>query len=65
MGHTAYLLAFAAVIPLTGWAADRFGAKQVWLASLTVFLAGSALCAAAQSIEWLIASAWCRGWGAG
>ncbi|MFL6040128.1 MAG: DHA2 family efflux MFS transporter permease subunit [Gaiellales bacterium] len=62
---TAYLLAFAAVIPLTGWAADRFGAKKVWLASLTVFLAGSALCAAAQSIEWLIAARVVQGLGAG
>ncbi|HYZ56013.1 MAG TPA: MFS transporter [Streptosporangiaceae bacterium] len=31
---TIYLLAFASVIPLSGWAADRFGAKTVWLASL-------------------------------
>src|SRR6266567_5205778 len=28
---TGYMLAFATVIPLTGWAADRFGAKRVWL----------------------------------
>src|ERR687888_349128 len=34
---TAYLLAFAGVIPLTGWATDRFGAKPVWIASLLVF----------------------------
>src|SRR5437868_5667887 len=35
---TGYLLAFASVIPLTGWAAGRFGARRVWLASLLLFL---------------------------
>ena len=29
---TIYLLAFASVIPLTGWASERFGARRVWLA---------------------------------
>src|SRR5919201_6524873 len=33
---TIYLLAFASVIPLTGWASERFRAKRVWLASLGV-----------------------------
>ena len=37
---TIYLLAFASVIPLTGWTAGRFGAKRVWLASLGLFMAG-------------------------
>jgi EmrB/QacA subfamily drug resistance transporter len=62
---TIYLLAFASVIPLTGWASERFGAKRVWLTSLTVFLAGSALCAAAQSVQWLIAARVLQGLGAG
>ncbi len=34
---TGYLLALAAVIPVTGWAARRFGAKQVYLVSLVLF----------------------------
>src|ERR1700684_403670 len=38
---TGYLLALAAVIPVTGWAARRFGAKQVYLTSLVLFTAGS------------------------
>src|SRR5215216_7734769 len=33
-----YLLAFASVIPLTGWASGRFGAKRVWIASLLLFM---------------------------
>ena len=41
---TGYLLALAAVIPLTGWAARRFGAKRVYLASIFLFTLGSALC---------------------
>jgi len=40
---TIYLLAFASVIPLTGWVSGRFGAKRVWLASLGLFMAGSLL----------------------
>src|ERR671933_663175 len=38
---TGYMLAFAGVIPLTGWATERFGAKRVWLVSLLLFLTGS------------------------
>src|SRR2546430_4489155 len=41
---TGYLLSLAAVIPVTGWAARRFGAKRVFVASLWMFTAGSALC---------------------
>jgi len=51
---TAYLLALAAVIPLAGWAADRFGGKRVWIASVGLFLAGSMLAGAAWSIGSLI-----------
>ena len=42
---TGYLLALAAVIPVTGWAARRFGAKRVYMTSLVLFTVGSALCA--------------------
>ena len=45
---TGYLLALAAVIPVTGWAARRFGAKRVYLISLVLFTAGSALCGSGQ-----------------
>src|SRR5947207_5429126 len=46
---TGYMLALAAVIPVTGWAARRFGAKQVYLVSLVLFTLGSALCGLATS----------------
>jgi EmrB/QacA subfamily drug resistance transporter len=62
---TGYLLAFASVIPLTGWSTQRFGAKRVWIASLLIFMAGSALAGASWSIEALIAFRVIQGFGGG
>ena len=62
---TGYTLALATVIPLTGWAADRFGTKRLYLAAIGLFTLGSALCAAAQSIEMLITFRVLQGLGGG
>jgi EmrB/QacA subfamily drug resistance transporter len=62
---TGYMLAFASVIPLAGWATERFGAKRVWLASLLLFMLGSALAAGAWSIGSLIGFRVLQGLGAG
>src|SRR5450755_1803283 len=51
---TGYLLALAAVIPVTGWAARRFGPKRLYLISLILFTSGSALCGLASSSTELI-----------
>lgn len=51
---TGYMLSLAAVIPVSGWAAERFGAKQVYLVSLALFTAASALCGLADSSTQLI-----------
>src|SRR5690348_15995125 len=51
-----HLLAFASVIPDSGWASERFGAKRVWLASLAAFMAVSLLCGLSGSLPELIAS---------
>ncbi|HZP72197.1 MAG TPA: DHA2 family efflux MFS transporter permease subunit [Gaiellaceae bacterium] len=51
---TGYMLSLAAVIPVTGWASRRFGAKRVFLLSLTLFTIGSLLCGLASSITELI-----------
>ena len=51
---TGYMLSLAAVIPVSGWASRRFGAKSVWLVSLVLFVVGSALCGFATSIDELI-----------
>jgi EmrB/QacA subfamily drug resistance transporter len=62
---TAYLLALASTIPLSGWACARFGAKPVWMASLALFTLGSCLAGAAPSIDLLIGSRVLQGAAAG
>jgi EmrB/QacA subfamily drug resistance transporter len=62
---TGYTLALATVIPLTGWAADRFGTKRLYLAAIGLFTLGSALCATASSIEMLIGFRVLQGLGGG
>ncbi|OBF51652.1 MFS transporter [Mycobacterium sp. 852002-53434_SCH5985345] len=49
-----YMLAFATVIPITGWAADRFGTKRLFMGSILSFTVGSLLCAIAPNILLLI-----------
>lgn len=62
---TGYLLALAGVIPLTGWAAERFGSKQVWITAVTVFLVGSILCGFAWNLPSLIGFRVLQGLGGG
>lgn len=62
---TGYLLAVALAIPIAGWALVRFGAKRMWLLGLTLFLAGSALCAVAWNADSLIAFRVLQGLGGG
>jgi EmrB/QacA subfamily drug resistance transporter len=52
---TGYLLALATVIPLTGWAAEHFGPRRVWMTVVTGFVITSGLCGLAWSAESLIA----------
>ena len=47
---TSYLLSLAVFIPLSGWAADRFGARTVFRAAIVVFTLGSAACGFATSL---------------
>jgi EmrB/QacA subfamily drug resistance transporter len=51
---TGYTLALAAVIPVTGWAADRFGTKRIYMTSLVLFTLGSVLSGLAWSAASLI-----------
>ncbi len=62
---TGYLLALAASVPVSAWAAKRFGVKRLYLISLVVFTAGSALCGLAWSAETLIAFRVLQGLGGG
>ncbi|CDO90955.1 EmrB efflux protein [Mycobacterium triplex] len=60
-----YMLAFATVIPITGWAADRFGTKRLFIWSVLVFMLGSLLCAISPNIMLLIAFRVLQGVGGG
>src|SRR5437667_10439796 len=51
---TAYLLASTVVSPLYGKLGDMYGRKRILQAAIVIFLAGSALCGAAQSMTQLI-----------
>jgi EmrB/QacA subfamily drug resistance transporter len=62
---TGYLLALATVIPLTGWMTERFGSKRIWMTSVALFGAGSALCGLAWSAESLIVFRVLQGFGGG
>ncbi|MCK9895592.1 MDR family MFS transporter [Frankia sp. AgB32] len=62
---TAYLLALAVVIPLSGWSVERYGGRRMWLLALGLFLVGSALCGLAWSAGSLIAFRVVQGLGGG
>jgi EmrB/QacA subfamily drug resistance transporter len=62
---TGYTLALATVIPLTGWAADRFGTKRLYMTAIGLFTIGSVLCAMATGINMLIAFRVLQGLGGG
>jgi EmrB/QacA subfamily drug resistance transporter len=62
---TGYTLALATVIPLTGWAADRYGTKRLYLITIALFVAGSALAGLAWNVETLILFRVLQGLGGG
>src|SRR4051794_10827653 len=62
---TGYTLALATVIPLTGWAADRFGTKRLYLLALLLFTAGSVLCSTAGDLNALVLFRVLQGLGGG
>ncbi|MGC5329180.1 DHA2 family efflux MFS transporter permease subunit [Micromonospora sp. DT62] len=62
---TAYTLALATVIPLSGWAADRFGTKRLYMIALALFTIGSGLCANADTLGQLIGYRVLQGLGGG
>ena len=60
---TAYLFSLAVFIPISGWVADRFGARTVFRAAIVVFLAGSILCGLSHSLPELVAARLVQGLG--
>jgi MFS family permease len=51
-----YLISLAALVPASGWVADRYGARRIFVAAMVVFVAGSVLCAMQTSLNGLIAA---------
>jgi len=62
---TGYLLAYVAVIPVSGWASERFGTRRVWMFAVAVFMAGSLLCGLAWDLPSLIGFRVLQGIGGG
>ena len=63
LAFTSYLLSLAVFIPLSGWAADRFGARLIFRLAIAVFMAGSIGCAMTSSLEGLIVARMVQGLG--
>jgi EmrB/QacA subfamily drug resistance transporter len=62
---TGYTLALATVIPLSGWIADRFGTKRLYISSIGLFVIGSALSGTASSATEIIVFRVLQGLGGG
>ncbi|HEY8139430.1 MAG TPA: MFS transporter, partial [Methylocystis sp.] len=60
---TSYLLALAVFIPLSGWAADKFGARKVFRAAILVFTMGSILCGLSTTLLDVVLSRVAQGMG--
>ncbi len=59
----AYSLTMAMLIPASGWIADRFGTRRVYVSAIAVFVVGSLLCAASHSVSQLVAARVVQGMG--
>jgi EmrB/QacA subfamily drug resistance transporter len=51
---TSYVVTLAVFIPVSGWAADRFGARRVFEIALVIFMVGSAFCAMSETLTELV-----------
>jgi MFS family permease len=60
-----YLVAYVAVMPLAGRAADRYSVSTLFVASLVIFAVGSIAAGAAPDLNWLIGARVVQGLGAG
>jgi EmrB/QacA subfamily drug resistance transporter len=60
---TSYLLSLAVFIPVSGWMADRFGARTVFRTAIVIFTIGSMLCGMSHSLHQLVAARIAQGFG--
>ncbi|MDO4682308.1 MAG: multidrug transporter subunit MdtD [Lautropia sp.] len=59
-----YVLTMAVIIPASGWLADRFGTRRIFLGAILLFTVGSAACAASANLDQLVAARILQGIGA-
>jgi EmrB/QacA subfamily drug resistance transporter len=60
---TSYLVSLAVFIPISGWMADRFGARTVFRSAIAVFMGGSILCALSDTLGGFVAARFVQGMG--
>jgi EmrB/QacA subfamily drug resistance transporter len=60
---TSYLVALAIFIPISSWAADKYGSRNVFRWALVVFLCGSLLCAISANLAMFVGSRFIQGMG--
>lgn len=60
---TSYLLSLAVFIPISGWMADRFGARTVFRSAIVIFMIGSVFCGVSNSLPQLVAARILQGFG--
>src|SRR6204780_194780 len=60
---TSYLLSLAVFIPISGWMADRFGARTIFRSAILLFTIGSVLCGFSHTLPQLVASRILQGFG--
>ena len=60
---TSYLVSLAVFIPISGWVADRFGSRRVFMAAIVVFVGGSILCAVSRNLPAFVAARFLQGVG--
>ena len=58
LAFTTYLLGLTVLLPISGWMADRFGARTVFSLAIVVFTSASVACGFAENLKWLVV---CRG----
>ncbi|MBI1181703.1 MAG: MFS transporter [Alphaproteobacteria bacterium] len=63
LAMTAYMLSLAVFIPLSGWLADRFGARRVFCSAIVIFTASSLGCAMAFDLNSLLLARIVQGMG--
>src|SRR5512133_1137933 len=60
-----YVLSLGVTTPVSGFLADRFGIKRIYLLGLAIFVVGSFLCGLAPSLGWLVLARALQGFGGG